>query len=362
MIRFCDKQWDKLKKNYDLWWAGALQRPLMPIVLAGVAPNRDKPKNALLACVNVNDFSVTPEQIIDRYDYELSCYEYLEDSFPHMHMMQYGPGVISAFMGAKLLNSNDTVWFEPVRRVPLEDLHFEYDPDNLWLRRVKDIYRAGMKKWGGEVIMSMPDLGGIMDVLAVFRSSEDLLFDLYDSPEEVKRLVRELHDMWFLFFNEINDILKGSRGYSDWGTIYSEKPSYMLQSDFSFMIGPDMFNEFVAEELDLAASKLTHAFYHLDGVGELPHLERLLQSKTICGIQWVPGCGAAAEQDWSEVYHRISKAGKKIQVQFGLDQYPNILNSLERPDDLTAMQMTYPLSERNNVLQKRDSIVKKYGN
>ncbi len=38
-------------------------------------------------------------------------------------------------------------------------------------------------------------------------------------------------------------------GYSDWAGIYSDLPSYVPQCDFSYMIGPDMFDTFVKPEL-----------------------------------------------------------------------------------------------------------------
>ena len=42
----------------------------------------------------------------------------------------------------------------------------------------QDIYGAGIRKWKGNVLMGMPDLGGIMDIVATLRGSENLLYDL----------------------------------------------------------------------------------------------------------------------------------------------------------------------------------------
>ena len=82
------------------------------------------------------------------------------------------------------------MWFTPKKKVPIRELHLAYDPDNPWLVRIKDIYRAGMKKWGGNVCMGMTDLGGVLDILASFLTTDQLLYDLYDEPEEVQRLGR----------------------------------------------------------------------------------------------------------------------------------------------------------------------------
>ena len=179
------------------------------------------------------------------------------------------------------------------------------------------------------------------------------MFDLYDEPQEVSRLVNEIAELWYRFYCELADILKGSQGYSDWTSIYSEKPSYMLQSDFSFMIGPDMFDAFVKRELEKTSSRLTKAWYHLDGIGELKHLDTLLSIDSICGIQWVPGEGEPRMWDWSEVYRKISAAGKKIQAYYDLDcYYKDILKVIEKPDHLIKMQFGYPLNQKKEVMRR----------
>jgi 5-methyltetrahydrofolate--homocysteine methyltransferase len=65
----------------------------------------------------------------------------------------------------------------------------------------------------------------------------------------------------------------------------------MLSSDFSYLIGPAMFDEFVKPGLADSCRRLPHSFYHLDGPGQLAHLDSLLAIAELDGIQWVPGAG-----------------------------------------------------------------------
>ena len=351
MIHFSDADWERVLRTYRLWRNNELDRPILPVAFYGRDPGRAKPANDLLTFATAADLSITPEQIVDRIDYELSCREYAGDAYPFFSMDPFGPGVTAAFLGADLVSAEHTVWFRPHEIVPIEDLHFTYRFDNFWLCRLLDIYAAGMKRWRGEVVLSMADLGGILDVLAVFRGTDNLLMDLYDEPEEVKRCVRELQQVWLSCFDAINEVLRGARGYSDWSTILYDKPGYILQSDFSYMIGPDMFDEFVAWELDSTSARLPYAFYHMDGMGELPHLDRLLTIQGLEGIQWVPGEGEPLTRDWSDVYRRIEAAGKKTQGQYDLDyQYDDILAAVQRPGTLIKRQMLYSLSRREEIL------------
>ena len=159
----------------------------------------------------------------------------------------------------------------------------------------------------------MTDLGGVMDVLQSFRGAENLLMDLYDDPDEVLRCVREIQDMWFLYFDKLNAVMEGeAEGYSHWFNIYHEKPGYILQSDFSYMISPDMFKTFVAPEISSSADRLYNAVYHLDGIGEIPHLDTILSMEGIKGVQWVPGAGDPKRMNWDDLLRRILDAGKKV--------------------------------------------------
>lgn len=202
-----------------------------------------------------------------------------------------------------------------MRQVPITELHLEYAPDNVWLRRVKELCAAMMKRWQGQVLVSMTDLGGNLDILSTFRPAEELLLDLYDHPEEVLRVLGEAHAIWHRAYAEINAILQPRNpGYSAWCGIFSESPYYILQCDFSYMISPEMFRQFVLPELDATTRRLAHSYYHLDGKGQLPHLEAVLSLEHMHGLQWVPGEGAPGCHKWPDVYRRILAAGKKMQV------------------------------------------------
>ena len=314
-IDFSPERWASVKETYSRWWAGELDRPVVELVLTGRDPGRPQPKAPVLTQATCADLSIPAADLIDRLDYELSKEVYLGDSFPMVNMDSFGPGVVAAFLGAKLDTSTGAVWFHPPSDIPIEDLHFSYDPDNIWLRRVKEICAAAMERWQGQVLVGMTDLGGTLDVLSSFRPSEMLPMDLIDSPEEVKRLVGEIHELWHRFRAEIDGVLQPvNPGYSSWCHVYSDKPCYIYQSDFSYMISANMFREFVRDELEACTRRLPRSFYHCDGVGQLAHLDMLLAMEHLDGVQWEPGDGTPGFEHWIDVYKKIFGAGKKVQL------------------------------------------------
>lgn len=331
-IHFSPSRWEKIRNTYDLWWNRKLDRPLLIIRILntyesdGIAPNFP-----LLSQSNCHDFSIPPEEIINAMDYNLQKIEYLGDSFPSINFDCFGPGVLAAFCGAVLDNSRGRVWFFPEKRQPIEELHVKYDPENKWVKRIKDIYLAGNEKWQGQVQMGMPDLGGILDVAATFRTTEQLLLDLYESPEEVLRLCGEIQNAWHEAYRDMRSVLDvSSPGYTDWKGLFSSTPSYVLQSDFSYMISPEMFRTFTLPFLIKDCDILDHTIYHLDGIGQIPHLDMLLSLENLNAIQWVYGAGKPGPSNWIDLYKRIEEAGKCIDIDGSADDFMAVYSRVKK--------------------------------
>jgi len=315
-IEFSTERWQLVKDNSRKWWAHELDRPLIQIRVGGYEAKRPKPEIPWHHFTSFYDTSVPAAKIVDWWEYNLQSSRFLGDAFPHV-MPYFGAGVAAAFMGADLFNGAEgkTTWFRPKRIKAARDLSLRHDPADPWWPRVREICKAAGERFGGLVQIGMTDLGGCLDLVSTFRPGENLLLDLYDSPDQVKRLAWEAHDCWWDYFGQL-DALCGPQnpGYSCWTSIYSQTPYYMLQCDFSYMIGPDMFDEFVKPELAASCRRLANAFYHLDGPGQLPHLDSLLSIPELRGIQWVSGAGQPEITEWPDVYRRIHKAGKLIQI------------------------------------------------
>jgi hypothetical protein len=102
----------------------------------------------------------------------------------------------------------------------------------------------------------------------------------------------------------------------------------MLQSDFAYMISPEMFERFVLPDLDACCEALDHGFYHLDGKGQIVHLDMLLSLERLRGVQWIPGDGQPAPDQWLPLLKRIRDAGKLCQVYVSPEGARTILREL----------------------------------
>ena len=208
---------------HEAWWTGKLDRPLVHIRLSDAFS--DDRTAAPLTQANCTDLSRPPEDIIDAWDAFLSRTEFLGDAYPYVNTDVFGPGVLAAFCGARPDNSSGRVWFFPEEEKPISGIHAVYDPECVWARRIKEICRAGVERWEGTVIMGMPDLGSPLDAAAALVGTENLLYALEDEPEEVLRLVGELHRAWHEAFRDFAAVLAPQGAFSDWGGLLSAQPS-----------------------------------------------------------------------------------------------------------------------------------------
>ena len=327
-VHFCLQQMKKVISAHDAWWDRQLDRPLIKITLTDAYKSAGVCKAPLLSQATCADFSYSAEEIIDAIDVELSKYEFLGDAFPMVNFDSFGPGVLAAMCGAELDNSSGRVWFFPREQAEIQSIHAIYDPENKWSRRIKEIYRAGLEKWQGLVMMGFPDLGGVMDVAATLRGSQNLLMDMIDEPEEVLRLTSEIEKAWYAAYEDFRMTLAPQCAYTHWSGILSSKPSYIIQCDLSYMISGEMFQRFVRGTLERDTYRLDNTIYHLDGIGELTHLDSILTLEKLNAVQWQYGDGKPGAGYWLEIYKRIIDAGKQIWIVGNPKDYLDVIDAL----------------------------------
>ena len=248
----------------------------------------------------------------------LSNTEWFAEGFPS-YMINLGPGCLAAMLGGEFHYAPDTVWFgEHAACNELDDIcNLSFSDENRMYRVVNDITGKLSTAAAGRYMPAMTDLGGTMDVLASLRGRA-LLTDLYDDPEGVEKARDAIDVAWSQAYDESYAVISAAGGgaMSAWMPIWCEGRWYPLQSDFSALISRDFYQRFVDPSIRLQAKRLDHSIYHLDGVGEFPHLSSLLAIEELDGIQWVPGSGKpnTAAECWMEMYENIQAAGKNLVI------------------------------------------------
>ncbi len=235
----------------------------------------------------------------------------------HYGDAMFGPGSLAAVLTDFYKPGPQTIWFEdnPPYITDYKDIpQLVLDP-NSSMYRMTDELTDRMLTHKDELVTLITDIGGTYDILASLRGTNQLLYDLYDHPDEVKALRDKVAPLWAEWFRHLSEkLIAGQGGMTSWLMVWSELPFYPLQCDFCAMISPEMFQEFILPDLKEQTELMPRSIYHLDGPGEIRHLDMLLSLPKLNAIQWVSGSGALPSSDpcWYELFKRIQSAGKGL--------------------------------------------------
>lgn len=267
------------------------------------------------------------ELILKRYIHWFENTYFAGDSFPIL-IHDLGPaGHAGYFKGVEPRFAN-TVWFES-NLENYADLAF--DPESFLYRKTIELAREYVNAAKGDFVVSMPDAVGAADVLSHLRKPETLLMDMIDRPDEVKKALRVVQDVWERVYSEFYDIvLTNNDGGSSVGWLGTWAPGRLgqLQCDLSVMISPDMFEEILLYELMTQSKWLDYSLYHLDGAQQIKHLGHILSVKDINAVQWTNIAGQEGPSAFIPVLRRIQQAGKGLILHAHPSEIPTLMENL----------------------------------
>lgn len=229
-----------------------------------------------------------------------------------------GPVCLAAMISGFSKFTGHTIWVEleqPMEWDKLSDLAALPEPDfvKFAIEGVKKLCRRLQSKY----VVATPDMGPGLDVLAALRGTNNLLIDLIDCPEQIEKTLVQVDDIWEKYFKLFSSIIDpGNSGcYTQSMRYLSARPMFISYCDFSAMISPEMFGRFAMPTLKRLGNMFNgRMVYHLDGPGQLPHVDQLLSIETLHSIQWVPGAGnpGTLSEKWYDLYKKIINGGKRI--------------------------------------------------
>jgi 5-methyltetrahydrofolate--homocysteine methyltransferase len=306
---------DEVRERLTTWWNGGdIGRPVMKVF----AP-REEPIEV------VEPVMEPPEGWTSRYStvsYEYRVFlsriwcvnkHYLAEAIPTV-APDLAPNCLALFLGCGGVETARSVWCEPCIESP-ESARFEVDEDNFYWDFCKRLAADQRKLAEGKFLLEFPDLIELLDTLAAMRGTEDLLVDLIERPDWVHASLSQLVERYFDYYDRLYDMVKDRTGGSVFW-VWAPGRMTKLQCDFSAMIGPEMFGEFMVPYLREMIDRVDYCLYHWDGPGAIPHHDHLLSLEKLPMIQWVPGSGVehCDDERWWPLYHKTLEAGKKVMI------------------------------------------------
>jgi hypothetical protein len=247
----------------------------------------------------------------------LSRLRYLADNLPIAHT-DYGCVQLAACLGSEPEYDDETVWYSDRIGHPDEYPTLILTKRERWWQAYKRIMLRVLEVSRGDFLVGMPAFGSNLDVLAELRGTQALLYDLVDRPDWVSRRLDEINRAFYTAFDDYYAHIQLSDSSSAYTYFHLWGPGKVsqVQCDFSAMVSPAMFEQFVLPPLQRQCAWLDHSLFHLDGPSCICHLDLLLAIPELDAVQWTPGAGqpGAGDPRWYDLYARVLDAGKSVQI------------------------------------------------
>jgi len=179
------------------------------------------------------------------------------------------------------------------------------------------LIREAKKLSKDEFYVCIPDIIENADIISAMNGPQETCFDLMDNPKHIKRLIGNVDDIYFEYFDRFYDEVKigESMMYTAF-EILGEGKTAKIQCDFAAMIGPEQFRDFIVPSLTKQCEKLDHTVFHLDGKDCVKHLDALMKIDRLEALQWTSGAGQpdGGNEKWYPVYDKVKDAGKAMHV------------------------------------------------
>lgn len=351
MELYYQANWEKIKKRMLLLWEKEiLDRPCVAVSCLKDSKNpytSRKPQNAKELELSYTDPEWILERSLDTFEKTYYGGDALPIIFPY-----WGCGGHAKYLGAKPNYAPDTIWIDPVFE-KYEDFNFRLDKQNPALQTELKTLKYLAEVGKGKFFVAPPDNCGSYDALSQMRGGEDFITDLIDEPESVKSCANKMVDVLIESGDMIFDVLRDN---NDGGSVHSWMNTWcpgkhmQLQCDLSVMISPEMYKDFIVEELERSCQWLDRAIYHFDGIEQIRHIDLITSVKKLSMVQWTQVSGQPDMTQRMDALLKIQNAGKGLVLLPYKHQLNALLNNLSLEGVMLIVQDAANRQEADEIV------------
>lgn len=349
-----NKNWQETKERFIGWWNQSnIDRPLMKVVAKRKSPLEDL-ERTWEAKTAEDKHLEADRKVINLRNY-CRTHKFMAEAFPTLDI-DLGAGSMAAYLGSEPEFNWNTVWFNEC----IDDLKawgsLKYDAENIWLKKHLDAIRRGQELANGDFLVTIPDIIENVDILSAMRGAQNLCFDMMDEPELVKSYIDQIDELYFKYYDQFYEIVKGEDGSSSYTTFSIWAPGRIakIQCDYSAMISPDQFREFIIPSLEKQCENLDFILYHLDGPDAIRHVDALMEIDKLDALQWTAGAGQpdGGSDKWYHIYDKVVAANKSLWIMLSdgkLNDWIDSADKLVKRYGPEKLYLLFPVMEEEDA-------------
>lgn len=303
--------WDRSLERWLAFWEGKVaDRP--PVIIYIVPTEElDPGETPSLESTLARYDPAQNGPILDRAERNLAKRAKLEDDMPPALGAGGGVYFTGAVFGAPVHVTANIMTSDPIIEDWSQAAGIRYDPENVWVRRALGLARQLVARSGGRYAVTPGLLEGPSDICAELRGITRLGGDLYEYPDQVRRLARMGAEAWKKYARALYDIIPLYDGgtVTQW-SLFVPGRGAAIQEDFCTIVSPRQYREFFAP-LDRELARCADiAWIHVHA-GQVHLVDELLRIDELRGIQIVnDGVASPPMSKMLPAMQRVQRSGK----------------------------------------------------
>lgn len=319
---YSEGELQKKFQRYQLFWEQVqVNRPLIGFSAGGYFPFTSYRAISALADEDVLEaHMLDPEAFWPDYERILKATTPIQDDvvrgaapFPAIPWME-------AMLGCTVRIAPGSIWAEEMCLSWDELETLQVNESNPWLQKFLAFTEMLAERSAGRFPVGLPILRGVSDMLAALRGSSQVIYDLYDHPAEVHRLIDKLVDIFLMVINKMAELIGPFYGgyFIEQFALWAPGRLIRLQEDASALYSPPLFREFLQGSDRILASSTPFSLIHLHS-SSLFLLEDILAIDELRVIQINKDVGGMPVPQMMPYLKMVQDAGKCLIVRGSLN-------------------------------------------
>ena len=206
--------------------------------------------------------------IVKMFDAEMYNHEirkqFVDDFFPSNHPFYGNP--YTGFMGGEIESDGHNIWSLPIDNIYNCLDAVKYNENNPWLAKFISAIEYYKQHKSDDFLISSPPAWGADDIAETLRG-QNIYYDFYDSPEDLKELLRRCADFILDFHQRMLELIDHiDDGYIGWEGWWTPDNCISVTSDASTNYSPEMFEKFILPMINYTVNKAGgRCWMHLEG-------------------------------------------------------------------------------------------------
>jgi hypothetical protein len=307
----------KLDRYTRFWKRSPVERPLIGFSVGGWFPLQSyRSMQKLRGKPGLTPDDFRPEEFLPDYEGVIALWGGVEDDMIRGVAPIPPFPWLEAMLGCRVQIGDESVWAEEGGFEYAELDRVDFSDENPWRRKYLEFVATLKAYFADRVPVGQPILRGPSDMIAAMRGSSEMIFDLYDHPDEFRRLAARCTEFAIDLVraqHAVTGPFAGGYLIEQLG-LWAPGRLARLQEDSSALFSPDLYTRLLQPWDRRMAEAFPYAAIHLHS-SSLFLLEPILDVKALDCIQINKDVGNTAVADMMPFLQMVQARNRSLLIR-----------------------------------------------